>query len=68
MNPSDFHYIGNDSSEPILGIHGDADDTLRLFASDGWSAPDTTTLPGLVVYASQNVKIAVDTWVDVTIS
>jgi hypothetical protein len=67
MNPSDFHYVGNDSAEPILGIHGDADDTLHLSASDGWSAPDTTALPGYVVYASQNVKIAVDYGIDVTI-
>jgi Ca2+-binding RTX toxin-like protein len=65
MDPSDFHYVGNPTPERVLHIFGDGKDTLHLAASDGWSGPDTSS--GYAVYASQDVKIAVDLGVHVTV-
>jgi hypothetical protein len=45
--------------DTVLKIDGDAGDSLSL-SDDGWSQPDTSTLPGYAIYAVDNVKVAVD--------
>jgi hypothetical protein len=57
---------GVGSLDNVLKIDGNAGDTLKLFAADGWSAANTAILPGYAVYTEGAVKIAVDH--DVTVS
>jgi hypothetical protein len=52
----------------VLKIDGNAGDTLRLFASEAWSAGGTGTLTGYAIYTHENVKIAVDTDIVVSVS
>ncbi len=58
------------SLDNVLVIEGDTveDDTLQLFFADGWGAADLATLAGYAIYASGNVRIAVDTDIVVTVS
>ena len=42
-------------------------DTLKLFASDGWSAANDSVLAGYAVYTEGAVRIAVDKDIGVTI-
>ncbi len=51
----------------VLTIKGEAGDTLSLAIADGWSAADTSTLPGFAVYTSESVKIAVEADISVSV-
>jgi hypothetical protein len=51
---------GIGSLDNVLRLDGDAIDSLSLALSDGWGAADTTTFNGYAIYAVQNVRIAVD--------
>jgi hypothetical protein len=52
----------------VLKVDGNAGDTLQLFASEGWSTADTSALSGYAVYTHQNVKVAVDTDIVVSVN
>ena len=52
----------------VLKIDGNTGDTLHLLASESWGAADTSSLAGYAIYAHQNVKVAVDTDIVVTVS
>jgi hypothetical protein len=52
----------------VLTIKGEAGDTLSLASADGWSAANTAILPGFAVYASEGVKIAVETDIAVSVT
>jgi hypothetical protein len=51
---------GVSSLDNVLKIDGNVGDTLKLFASEGWSAANNAILPGYAVYTDGAVKIAVD--------
>jgi hypothetical protein len=55
------------SLDNVLKLDGDAGDTLKLFASDGWSAANNAILPGYAVYSDGAVRIAVDRDIAVTV-
>jgi Ca2+-binding RTX toxin-like protein len=55
------------SLDNVLKIDGNAGDTLKLFATDHWSAANTSILAGYNVYTEGAVKIAVDKDIAVTI-
>jgi hypothetical protein len=61
---------GIGSLDNVLKIEGGSGegDTLALSTADGWSAADTVTLAGYAIYASANVRIAVDTDIAVTLT
>ena len=54
------------SLDNVLKIDGDTGDSLSLDPADGWSAADTSTLPGYAIYAAGNAKVAVDQ--DITVA
>jgi Ca2+-binding RTX toxin-like protein len=69
MNVKNNNVDGVAILDNVLKIDGDNDDTLTLSAVDGWGAsPDTTTLAGYAIYTAQNVKIAIDQDIDVTVA
>lgn len=66
---TDAHDLGGKATlDNVLKIDGNTGDTLSLSTADGWSAADTTTLPGYAVYAAHDVKIAVDHDIAVSVS
>ena len=59
---------GQATLDNVLTIKGEAGDTLSLATADGWSAADTSTLSGYAIYASESVKIAVETDIAVSVT
>lgn len=51
---------GVGSLDNVLRLDGDAIDSLTLSLADGWGTADTTTFTGYAIYVVQNVRIAVD--------
>jgi Ca2+-binding RTX toxin-like protein len=66
IDPETSNVGGVSSLDHLLKIDGNAGDTLTLFASDHWSAADTSSLAGYAVYTAGAVKIAVET--DISVS
>jgi hypothetical protein len=56
------------SLDNVLKIDGDSGDTLSLDPVAGWSAPDTATLAGYAIYTADNVKVAIDQDITVTVA
>jgi Ca2+-binding RTX toxin-like protein len=68
MNPENQNVGGKASLDDVLKIDGNSGDTLLLTGYEGWSAPDTSTLPGYAVYATHDIRIAVETTIAVTVN
>jgi hypothetical protein len=66
IDPQTSNVGGVSSLDHLLKIDGNAGDTLTLFASDHWSAADTSSLAGYAVYTAGAVKIAVENDISVT--
>jgi hypothetical protein len=64
VDNSDLGGVG--SLDDVLKLDGNKGDGLTLFAADGWSAADTSSLAGYAVYTAGAVKIAVETDISVT--
>ena len=59
---------GVGSLDNVLRLDGDAIDSLTLALADGWGAADTTTFSGYAIYAVQNVRVAVDQDIAVSVA
>jgi Ca2+-binding RTX toxin-like protein len=68
INPQNSNVGGNATFDNVLKVDGNAGDTLHLAASDGWGAADTASLAGYAIYATHDVKVAVETTIAVTVN
>jgi hypothetical protein len=68
MNPENHDVGGKASLDDVLKIDGNAGDTLHLASFEGWSAADTTTLPGYAIYHTHDIEVAVQTTIAVTVN
>ncbi|HVZ00519.1 MAG TPA: hypothetical protein VHA35_13510, partial [Dongiaceae bacterium] len=69
MNPENQDVGGKASLDDVLKIDGNAGDTLHLSSFEGWNTTgDTTTLPGYAIYATHDIKVAVETTIAVTVN
>src|SRR5581483_10504836 len=65
IDAHDANVGGKATLDNTLKFDGEAGDKLALATADGWSAADTSTLPGYAIYTHADVKIAVDTHIAV---